>query len=202
MMVTTAMLDAIPLRRAPTDIRDLLRWSLEALRRQAEVFDIGLQVHVADDVPSIVSLDRSKIAWAITALVGNALRYVRHGTKTMPGGSITVHAAYNSITSQVTIDVQDDGPGIAADRLPSLLSGEAETPGAALGLTMVRDVVAGSRRHVPRRQRNARLCPRDDGTPYAAGRGTTCAPRRCPKLHFKAGGVMRVVRITTVTIAV
>ncbi len=141
MMVTTAMLDVIPLRRAPTDIRDLLRWSLDALRRQAEVFDIGLQVHVADDVPSIVALDRSKIAWAITALVGNALRYVRHGTKTMPGGSITVQAAYNSTTSQVTIDVQDDGPGIAADRLPSLLSGEADTPGAALGLTMVREVV-------------------------------------------------------------
>ena len=195
------MLDAIPLRRAPADIRDLLRWSLDALHRQAEVFDIGLQVQVDDDVPSTVSLDRSKIAWAITALVGNAFRYVRHGTKTMPGGSITVHAAYHSITGHVTIDVQDDGPGIAADRLASLLSGEEETPGAALGLTMVREVVVahGGTFHVESETRGFAHGRR---SPYAAGRGARCAVRRCPKLHFKAGGVRRVVRITTVTIAV
>lgn len=135
-------LDAIPLRRTPTDIRDLLRWSLEILHRQAEAFDIALQVQVEDNVPARISLDRNKIAWAITALVGNALRYVRHGSKVMPGGSIVVHVAYDPIARRVAIAVQDDGPGIASDRLPGLLDVETTSrPGAALGLVMVRDVV-------------------------------------------------------------
>jgi signal transduction histidine kinase len=137
-----AVVDAIPLRCTPTNIRDLLRSSLEALRHQAEVSDIALRVHVEDDVPWALSLDRSKIAWAVTALVGNALRYVRHGSQTMPGGTITVHAALDATAHNIAVGVQDDGPGIPADTLQSLFRGEADSPGRALGLRMVRDVVA------------------------------------------------------------
>jgi signal transduction histidine kinase len=139
-MTMPPVTDAIPPRRTPTDIRDLLRWSLEALRGQAETFDIGLRIRVDDNVPAAVLLDRSKIAWAITALVGNALRYVRHGTQTMPGGSITVHVALDSAARQLVIDVQDDGPGIAADRLRALLNDRTGAPATALGLLMVREV--------------------------------------------------------------
>ena len=140
-MTLSPVLDAIPLRRTATDVRALLGRSLEMLRSQAEAFDIGLQVRVEDNVPARLSLDRSKIAWAITALVGNALRYVRHGSMTMPGGSVVVHASYDPVERHVAIAVQDDGPGIAPDRLPSLLDDTTGAGGAALGLAMVRDVV-------------------------------------------------------------
>src|SRR4030095_3595264 len=93
--------DAMPLRRAPTDVRELLRWSLEALRLQAEARDVALNVQVEKDVPAFVSLDRTKIAWVITALVGNALRYVRPGSQTMPGGSIAVRGTYDSASHQI-----------------------------------------------------------------------------------------------------
>ena len=140
--VDLAVADAMPLQRAATDIRDLLRSSLGVLRSQADAFDIALTVHVEDDVPMAVLLDRGKIAWAITTLVGNALRYVRHGSQTMPGGSITVHAAYDAAAREIAIDVQDDGPGIPADRLRSLLSRAPDSSSAPLGLSMIRDVVA------------------------------------------------------------
>lgn len=133
------MADTIPLRQSSTDIRDLLRWSLEVLNRQAGAFDVGLDVHVDENVPARVILDAQKMAWAITALVGNALRYVRRGSQTMPGGSIVVHVSHDS--GCVTIAVQDDGPGIAAERLQTLFSPSLQTPSGALGLAMVRDVV-------------------------------------------------------------
>jgi len=133
----------MPLHRVETDIGDLLRASLELLRRQADTFDIALTVRVDDDVPTAVPVDRLKIAWAVTAVVGNALRYVRHGSKTMPGGSIVVHAGYDAVRGDICIDVQDDGPGISRDKLRLLF---ATRPGGllppALGLTMVRDVIA------------------------------------------------------------
>ena len=140
-MATPLALDAIPLRRTVVDIRDLLHWSLEILHRQADAFDVGLRVDVDDDVPVGIAVDERKMAWAITALVGNALRYVRRGSQTMPGGSIAVHVSYDSSAAQIAIDVQDDGPGIAADRLPSLFDPATHTAGAALGLSMVKDVV-------------------------------------------------------------
>jgi len=132
---------AIPLRRTDVDVRDLLHWSLEILHRQAETFDVSLRVEVDDNVPARIALDARKMAWAMTALVGNALRYVRRGSQTMPGGLITVHVSYDRSAAQVTITVQDDGPGIPTDRLPSLFEADASASGAALGLSMVKDVI-------------------------------------------------------------
>jgi len=135
-------LDAIPLRRAPTNLRELLESSLRALRLQADAADVALRIEVNADVPPSTSIDRGKIAWAVTALVGNALRYVPRGSQTMPGGSITVHAFWDPSERRVVIDVQDDGPGIPPDRLRALLASLSDAnDGAALGLAMVRDIV-------------------------------------------------------------
>jgi len=134
--------DAIPLNRVPTDARRLLESSLASLKGQADAFDVALSIGVDADVPATVTLDRGKIAWALTALVGNALRYVRRGSQTMPGGSIAVRASYDEVSRQVLFQVHDDGPGIPPDRLRSLFSDPADPPGIGLALTMVRDVVA------------------------------------------------------------
>jgi signal transduction histidine kinase len=142
MAATPVTLDAIPLRRIPTDIRTLLGSSLAELQNQARAFDVSLVVVVEDEVPRAVPLDRAKIAWVLTALVGNALRYVRHGSHTMPGGSITVRVAPDSTASQIAVEVRDDGPGIPEDRLRSLFVDSGETVGTALALAMARDVVA------------------------------------------------------------
>ena len=140
--------DALPLRRVPTDLRALLRSALEVLQRQANAGDVALTVAVDDKVPPAVSLDAEKIAWATTALVGNALRYVHRGSHVMPGGSISVRVTYNSPAQEVTIEVQDDGSGIPADRLRFLFSVGPDVPRVGLGLSMIREVVAAHAGHI------------------------------------------------------
>jgi signal transduction histidine kinase len=134
------VVEAVPVRRAPTDLRSLLRPALDVLKSQAKTLDVALAIEVPDDLDP-VPLDADKIAWVVTALVGNALRYVRHGSHTMPGGTVTVRAHGSAAAGEVTIEVQDDGPGISPDRL----RGPAGQPHAGarlgLGLSMAREVV-------------------------------------------------------------
>jgi signal transduction histidine kinase len=134
--------DVIPLRRVPTDLRLLLQSSIGVMDQQARAMDVALALTVDPAVPPTLALDRQKIAWAITALVGNAMRFVRRGTRLRPGGTIAVRALADPAGSAVVIEVEDDGAGIAADKLPHLLDRASEQPYAAgLALNLVQDVV-------------------------------------------------------------
>jgi signal transduction histidine kinase len=146
--VHLTVVDALPIRRVPTDLRALLRSTLEPMQRQARAVDVTLKIVVDRDVPALVSLDGDKIAWVTTVLVGNALRYVHHGSMSMPGGTITVRVTYNSAGPEVTIEVEDDGSGIPADKLPFLFSVKRDEPRRGLGLSMVREVVAAHSGHL------------------------------------------------------
>ena len=146
--VHLTIVDALPLRRVPTDLRALLQSALEAMQQQAKAFDVTLNVVVDRDVPAGISIDAEKIAWATTMLVGNALRYVHHGSKVMPGGSISVRATYNSAGPDVTIEVQDDGAGIPVEKLRFLFAAESHQPRVGLGLSMIREVVAAHAGHI------------------------------------------------------
>src|SRR5262249_60035623 len=106
-----------------------------------KAFAVTLTVSVDENVPRTVRLDAEKIAWATTALVGNALRYVRHGSTVMAGGVIGVSVTFDAANARITIAVEDDGPGIAAHRLPTLLGGPWDQPRAGVALVIVRDVV-------------------------------------------------------------
>jgi signal transduction histidine kinase len=146
--VRLTVVDALPLRRARADLRAVLQSSLEAVQRQAKAFDVTLNVMVDSQVPAAVSIDAEKIAWAVATLVGNALRYVRHGSQVMPRRSIGVRATYNSAGPDVTIEVQDDGAGIPADKLPFLFSVGPDQPRVGLGLSMIREVLAAHAGHL------------------------------------------------------
>jgi signal transduction histidine kinase len=135
------VIDALPLHRVPTDVGALLSASLEPLRHQAAAIDVTLRLTAEDDLP-VLSIDGYKIAWAVTTLVGNALRYVRHGSHSMPGGSIDVRVLCNSGRGAVTIEVQDDGPGISTNQLRELFTSGPGKSGTALSLMMIRDVAA------------------------------------------------------------
>jgi signal transduction histidine kinase len=135
--------DAIPLRRVPIDVRALLTSAIAVMQDQARAADIALTLDVAPDVPQMLSVDPDKVAWIITALVGNALRFARRGTRLMPGGTIAVRARAGGPPSTVFIEVQDDGPGIAGDALQRLLQRSPDQVHASgLALSLVRDILA------------------------------------------------------------
>jgi signal transduction histidine kinase len=133
---------AVGLHRADTDVRALVRYAVAALERQARALDVGLTVTVDPGVPASVAVDPEKIAWAISALAGNSMRYVRRGTRHMPGGSIAVTVGRDAEREHLLLVVEDDGPGIPAPVLEQLF---LRRPGApfvtGLALKVVRDVV-------------------------------------------------------------
>ncbi|WP_394847320.1 ATP-binding protein [Pendulispora brunnea] len=136
------MVESIPIRRSPTELHELLASSLEVLKRQASNLDVAFTIEASNDLPKDICIDPEKIAWAVATLVGNALRYARPGTRLMPGGSVVVHLAYVREKDEVVIRVQDDGPGIPADKLPWLFQrANGKMHAAGLGLMLIHDVV-------------------------------------------------------------
>jgi two-component system, OmpR family, phosphate regulon sensor histidine kinase PhoR len=130
---------SIPVHLEVTSVPGLLVAALRPLRDQARRARIELHLAALGEVPEI-PVDREKIAWAVTALVGNALRYEATDDA---GGSIIVHVTYDEKTAMLGVAVQDDGPGIPDDKLPFLFERRRGAVVAdGLALSLVRQIVA------------------------------------------------------------
>jgi signal transduction histidine kinase len=130
---------SVPILLEETDITELLHTSLRPLVDHAKRERIDLHVAELGHVPR-VHVDREKLAWSVTALVGNALRYGARGGDL--GGSVVVHVTCEDGAGDVSISVQDDGPGIPEEKLPFLFerrSGAIHAEG--LSLNLVRQIV-------------------------------------------------------------
>ena len=92
---TLVVCDAVPLRRSLVIVRDMVMRVLELFRQQAP--DTGVEVHLdySEAVPLAFSIDGEKITWAISTLVGTALRHIRTG----PTACDWVASAFCSTTS-------------------------------------------------------------------------------------------------------
>jgi signal transduction histidine kinase len=135
-------IEAIAVRRAPVDLRALLASTMEVMIQQARAIDIDLRVEHDASLRGAVALDAEKVAWAVSTLVGNAFRYVRQGTRLRPGGSIRVHLGCDERSGDVLLSVQDDGPGIPAEKLPHLFTRDvAAIHTVGVALMLVHDVV-------------------------------------------------------------
>jgi signal transduction histidine kinase len=134
-MLKEPAVESIPIRRESVDVGVLLELTTEVMERQARALGVTFAIRIDDDVPDAARLDRDKVAWAITSLVGSALRHVRK-----PGGSVGVHVGYDGARPSLSIAVRDDGPGISSERLDRLLHRGAWQPGGALALLLVDDI--------------------------------------------------------------
>ena len=130
----------IPLRLRSADVRGLLGSSMVVMRSQAAAIDVSLTVSVADDVPAVVRLDLER--WVgCHGLVGNALRYVRRGSRHAPGGAIAVSVTYDRAQFSLVIEVRDDGPGIAPVTASRLFNHDDPHGPSGLGLLLVHYIV-------------------------------------------------------------
>lgn len=139
--VQLVVLEALALRRTATDVRTLLASKLNVLSSQARAANVTLRVAIADEVPAIVHLDAEKVAWAVTTLVGNSLRYMQTGSRRISGGTIDVRAGFDPASAQLTIEVGDDGPGIPADTVARLFKRDSlNVRGAGLALLLMSEI--------------------------------------------------------------
>jgi signal transduction histidine kinase len=136
-MSTLPAIESIPIRREPVDVGVLVELTTEVMQLQARTLGVTLRIRVDDAVPATVRLDRDKVAWAITSLVGSALRHVR-----ARDGVVTVDVSYDAARSTVSIAVRDNGPGIPREQLNRLLHRGPWRPGSALALLLVADIAS------------------------------------------------------------
>jgi signal transduction histidine kinase len=134
-------IEALAIRRAATDMRALLASKLSVISFQASAVEVTLHVVVADDVPDSVDVDSEKVSWAVTTLVGNALRYVESGSRRTPGGRIDVRVGFHPAYGHLVLEVQDDGPGIPPDTVTRLFKRDGlNVQGAGLALLLIREI--------------------------------------------------------------
>lgn len=152
----------IPVTFEETDVPELLRASLRPLMDQAAASRIELRVVTLGDVPR-TRVDREKIAWAVTTLAGNGLRYVQRGEPGGAlGGSVLVHVQPGDNPDEIAISIQDDGPGIPEEKQAFLFERrEGASAAAGLALSLVRDIVTAHGGHI---EVESRQDPDEHGT--------------------------------------
>jgi NtrC-family two-component system sensor histidine kinase KinB len=125
----------IALERESLSLRELAARTARLFDLQAREHGISLETRLPDD-PLRIPGDATKLGWALSNLIGNALRY------TPRGGHIRIEA--EALPEAVRISVADSGPGIPPEQRERIFERFAQgpEPGAAgLGLAIVRDVV-------------------------------------------------------------
>jgi signal transduction histidine kinase len=139
--VDLVVCDAVPLRRSLVVVRDVVMRVLELFRQQAP--DTAVEVHLdySEAVPLTFAIDGEKITWAISTLVGTALRHIRTDRPHAPG-RISILLDYEIEVNELIIRVSDNGPGISPERRRWLFERDPNTGrSTGLALVMVRDVI-------------------------------------------------------------
>jgi two-component system sensor histidine kinase KdpD len=129
---------SIALERGNVDLREVVPRVLRLFALQAR--DKGVTLESALPAGGLtIAGDATKLTWALSNLVANALRY------TPSGGRIRIEVTPDAGT--VLVSVSDTGPGIPADQRERIFERFAQsfTAGdigaAGLGLAIVRDIV-------------------------------------------------------------
>lgn len=134
--VARARAMAIAVGRGRVDLGAIVERVRSLFAIQAEEKQVEITVEPASNV--VLEGDETKLTWALSNLVANALRY------TPRGGRIGVIAETNG--DLVRISVHDTGPGIPLEQQERIFERFTQLPGdsggaAGLGLAIVRDIV-------------------------------------------------------------
>ena len=125
---------ALILDRQPTDLGALAAEVVAGFGPQAAAAGVTLEADAPDDLPDL-ELDPLRIRQVVTNLVANALRHTS-------GGKVSV--SVRRVDSWVALEVADSGSGMdaaSAARAFDRFWRSGDSPGAGLGLAIVRDLV-------------------------------------------------------------
>lgn len=125
----------IQLKITSIDLREIIDYAINTIRRQAERKDIRLEVAVSDELPNIMG-DAEKIAWVLINLISNAIRYSYSNS--------TVSLQAKELNGYIHLRVQDQGQGIPPEYTEKIFARYFRTPdtnekGTGLGLAISRD---------------------------------------------------------------
>ncbi|HPG69862.1 MAG TPA: ATP-binding protein [Candidatus Hydrogenedentes bacterium] len=131
----------IELQFARVSVRLLCERTLAAFDRQIRSQQVDVSVDVPDEVPE-VRADPSKVAWVLSNLVSNALRYVD------VGGRIVMSA--ERAGSWVHVSVADNGKGIPEEFQARVFDkfvrvAEDDSAGTGLGLAICKEILHAHR---------------------------------------------------------
>jgi PAS domain S-box-containing protein len=129
----------LPLNRQPVEAIDLLRRAADTAHTTAAQLHIGLRVETQ---PALVLADEDRIVQVLNELVTNALKF-------SPAETTIRLTAQPFGTSEVCFGVEDEGSGIAPDKLERIFErfqqGDASDSralgGTGLGLALCRSIV-------------------------------------------------------------
>jgi signal transduction histidine kinase len=118
---------------------ELIEYAIKANRVQAEKFNIQIEVEYPEDKVGKLFIDSEKIAWVLTNLLSNAIRY-------SPENGHVVIGARQTDDGYIEMFVQDFGKGIDPRYHKSIFDHYFRVPGtkvqgSGLGLSISRDFV-------------------------------------------------------------
>lgn len=117
---------------------ELIEYAIKANRVQADRFNIQIEVEYPEEKIGKLFVDSEKIAWVLTNLLSNAIRYSREN------GRVVIGACQHE--NQIELYVQDFGKGIDPRYHQSIFDRYFRVPGtkvqgSGLGLSISKDFV-------------------------------------------------------------
>jgi len=124
-----------PLQRITTDLNQLITDTVELFRSGTTA--VTLQVEPDSDLESI-EIDPNSFRQVLNNLIINAQDALAGNT-----GTVIIRTEYDSGTDTVTLTVQDDGPGLDADKMDRIFEPyvSSKEKGTGLGLAICRRIV-------------------------------------------------------------
>lgn len=127
----------IQMKLIPVAVGPIVDYALLANKSMAEQKKIRVEVDLAPNIPLIVA-DTEKVAWVLTNLLSNAIRYSDEQT--------TVSVIVKKRQTDVHLTVLDSGPGIAPQYLSRIFERYFRVPGlnkegTGLGLSISKEFI-------------------------------------------------------------
>ncbi len=131
----------LELHEQPLRLRALLEDRIALLAPRAREKGLTMQLEIADDVPAVVRGDATRLAQALTNLLGNAIKFT-------PAGSVRL-AVSREGDDELAFVVSDTGIGIAPSKLETIFEPFTQADGSVtrafggtgLGLSITRSLV-------------------------------------------------------------